>query len=438
MSDPSTDPQRSEISNWKPPANFQAVPSRVRGVSVYSPRPQEKLEDKQKNYICPHCGATTQYDVASGGIACEYCGYQVLINSDQVGKNAGRNEFTLEILDQNAKGWGIKRDVLSCENCGAELSIPATSLTATCPFCASNKVNINPIPSEQLRPRYLIPFTILPDSLHASLSKWLGQGWFYPGDLKTGAMVDKFTGVYLPFWTFGAVVTSDWEADVGYEKQENYYDDNSRSWKARTVIEWRHEKGNTEITVENLLVTGSKKISELLLNKIQPYNLNQLVAYSPDYLAGWQAQSYEIPLDESWDKARITIREKAKTACREDISSSHVKNFAMNADLANETWRLILLPVYIASYAFNQKVYHVMVNGQSGLVAGQKPVEWWKIWLAISAVLLPGILIGLISLPLIAIGGIGILTCSIALILLVIGAVLSVKFYKQAIESEAV
>ena len=72
-----------------------------------------------------------------------------------------------------------------------------------------------------------------------------------------------------------------------------------------------------------------------------------------------------------------------------------------------------------------------------GKVAGQKPVAWWKIWLAIAALLSPGVVLGLISLPLLLAGGAGFFMLILALILFVIGGVVAYKIYQQAILSEA-
>jgi hypothetical protein len=109
----------------------------------------------------------------------------------------------------------------------------------------------------------------------------------------------------------------------------------------------------------------------------------------------------------------------------------------MTADFANETWRYLLLPVYVAAYQFEGKVYQVMVNGQSGLVAGQKPVAWWKIWLAIAAMLAPGFFFGLIGLPGLALGGVGIILLVLGFVLILIGGAASIALYRQAIASEA-
>ena len=78
-----------------------------------------------------------------------------------------------------------------------------------------------------------------------------------------------------------------------------------------------------------------------------------------------------------------------------------------------------------------------MVNGQSGQVAGQKPVAWWKIWLAIAALLAPGSLLALIGLPLLLLGGFGVIPLVLGGILFIVGLVISGIIYKSASDSEA-
>ena len=38
------------------------------------------------------------------------------------------------------------------------------------------------------------------------------------------ARVDRFVGIYLPYWTFSARLDADWEAECGYERTETYTD----------------------------------------------------------------------------------------------------------------------------------------------------------------------------------------------------------------------
>jgi hypothetical protein len=68
---------------------------------------------------------------------------------------------------------------------------------------------------------------------------------------------------------------------------------------------------------------------------------------------------------------------------------------SMNVQLSEETFKHILLPVYISSYMYNNKKYNFYVNGQTGTINGKRPYSFWKIFFAILFVL---ILIFMLSL----------------------------------------
>ncbi len=52
------------------------------------------------------------------------------------------------------------------------------------------------------------------------------------------------------------------------------------------------------------------------------------------------------------------------------------------------TFKHVLLPVYLAAYRFNDKVYQVMVNARTGEVIGDRPYSYWKIGLLLAVVIL--------------------------------------------------
>lgn len=427
----------TQLTGWQPPANFIPVPSTLEGVTVFAPRPEASQADAPVTYQCPNCGATTRFDVAAGGVACESCGYRAPVKSEQVGRQAETFEFTLETLGKSQQGWGVAVQELHCDSCGASIALPENSLTVTCPFCASNKVNVRAAPSDHLRPRVLVPFKVKPEVTRSRAAEWLGKGWYHPKELASSAVIDRFSGIYLPFWTFDASIGAGWKAEVGHERTEHYYDAADKTTKTRVVIDWRWENGRVDLSISDLLISGSSHISRLILERLYPFNLNELVTYTPDFLAGWRAHTYDIPLTTAWEEGKARMRERAKEACYQDIHSGHVRNFSMTADFDDEVWRFILLPVYVAAYKFEEHVFQVMVNGQTGAVAGQKPVAWWKVWTAIAALLAPGILAGLIGLPLLLAGGVGVLPIGIGVILLVIGGFIAFKLYRQALSSEA-
>jgi predicted RNA-binding Zn-ribbon protein involved in translation (DUF1610 family) len=418
---------------WSPPENFIQVNSQVPGVIVYAPKPPETDKDDIKSYTCPNCGANIAYDVSAGGVACEYCGYVAPVPSMTIGKAADEFEFTLETVSQSKQGWGIERQVLHCDSCGGELSIAPGNLTTTCPFCASNQVNVTTSMEETLRPRYLVPFKISREDATQLAADWLGKGWFRPKELNPNAVLRRFNGIYLPFWTFDTAIDARWKAQVGYEKTVRHYNAAQKRWETRKKIDWRWEDGDVYFNVDDLLITGSssRQINHNYLEKIKPYNMGELVAYEPDYLAGWQAQAYQTTLTEAWEDAKRIIREQAKIACHQDIPTHHVRNFSMSADFADESWRYILLPVYLATYRFENEPYQLILNGQTGAVAGQKPVAWWKVWLVIAALLSPGMILGFVGVTLTLLADAGAGAIALGVIAFVIGLILSMLLYQK-------
>jgi DNA-directed RNA polymerase subunit RPC12/RpoP len=424
IASPSPDP-------WQPPSDYMQVESQLEGVQVYAPRPKEDLAAAPKTYTCPNCGQTTRYDVSAGGVVCEYCGYSVAVDAIKVGRRADESEFTVEVMEDASHGWGVSRQVLHCENCGAELAVAPDQLTASCPYCGSNKVNVRQASSDKLRPRFLIPFKVKREDVRKRAAEWLGKGWFHPKDLSANVLLDRFVGVYMPFWTFDARLENNWRAEVGHEHTTH-----DKDGHPHTHIDWSWKDGAVTVNVDDMMITGNSHISHLILSRIHPFDLNALETYSPDFLAGWHAQAYDVTLPAAWDEARARMRERAKDACYGDIHSSHVRNFSMNSDFADEAWRYILLPIYLASYKYEERAFQVMVNGQTGKVAGQKPVSWLKVWLAIAALLSPGLVLGLIGLATLS-SGRGMIPLLAGFGLVIVGLILAVILYRKAVDSEA-
>ncbi len=423
---------------WKPPEGYEEVESSVPGITVFAPvREHSDIREKVKKFECPQCGADTKYNVSTGGVACEHCGYVKAVEAKHEGTSAEQFEFTVETMSEAEQGWGVTRQELHCNNCGAELTLREGEISTKCPFCTSSKVNIQTAKSDTLRPRFLIPFKIKPEDTGVKVKEWLKKGWFHPKELAQSSDVKNFSGIYMPFWTFDADVSSKWEAEVGHEESERYYDSDEKEWKTKTEIHWQWKSGYVTLNLDDILISGSSSTSRVILEKLYPFELKDLVSYNPDFLAGWKAQAYDVTLIKAWEDGKTTIREKAKGACYRDTGSSHIRNFTMTADLSGEKWRYILLPVYISAYMFRNKVYQVMVNGQTGNVAGQRPVIWWQVWALIALMLLPGGLLGLIGLPLLFLGGVGIVPLILGFILLIFGITGSIWIHNYAVNEEA-
>lgn len=414
-----------------PPPNFHEVPSNVSGIEVYAPIPEQTSPQQAVvEFTCPQCGATTAYSVEDGGLKCSHCGYYSPPERKTTGAQASELEFTVETMQDMEHGWGEARKDMECMTCGAITSISEQSLTHTCPFCGSNHVIQKTASQDVLRPRYLIPFQIEAQKCLSIAQEWMGSSWMTPKSLKRVADQALFSGVFLPYWTFDTTATASWRAEVGHTETERYFQDGE--WKTRTVIRWRWESGMVNEKFDDLLVPGTNRLSSLLLNKIKAFQMSQLRPYEAGFLAGFQALSYDRPLDNSWEIARQQMREHTRLACRKQASTPRIRNFSMKLDFGNESWRYILLPIYLAGYRYANQNFQVIINGQSGQIAGQRPVDWKKVWLVVGALLTPGLLLALIGAITLLLGGVGALIGGVGFVLLLIGVVISVVILRQA------
>jgi predicted RNA-binding Zn-ribbon protein involved in translation (DUF1610 family) len=384
------------MQNTFPPPGFVPAPSQVPGIDVYIPDiPHEKRPDLL-DFKCPKCGATIAYSVEVGKLACEYCGYSEALTAQQVGRGAEEFEFTVETIQRSQKGWGDNRREMACQRCGGVVSVPADVIAFSCPFCGSNKVLFREPLEDVLRPHFLIPFKTDPAACRAITQAWLGGSWMVPTGLRNFAP-EKFVPLYIPYWTFDAKANATWKAMVGYEKVDHYIDAQGKRQERRS-IDWRPEAGKVSRDFNDLLVPGTQRLNLGALGRIDSFNLQDLIVYEPRYLAGMNAQAYDFPLEQAWEAGRHIIRERTRTTCLDHIPSPHVRSFSMALDFCDEQWRYILTPLYTAVYLYNDVPYQILINGQSGKIAGQRPISWQKIWLVIAAMLSPGVILGLASL----------------------------------------
>jgi predicted RNA-binding Zn-ribbon protein involved in translation (DUF1610 family) len=378
-----------------PPPGFVPAESAVAGIELFQPAPQAEAHQTVVDFRCPQCAGVTAYCTDEGALTCAFCGYHEEPQAAQVGRGAEQFEFTVETMRRATTGWGEARKELSCHSCGAHTTLSMGMLTHTCPFCASNQVVQIQAPQDALRPRFLIPFAVTLEQCREKVAAWLESSWMTPSGLRTLARAAEFIPIYIPAWTFDARSRASWRAEVGHTQTRTVRVGNRTERRTTTV--WRWESGRVDEFFDDLLVSGTSKLSRLLLEQIKQFDLNGLTAYDASFLAGLQAQAYDVNLEDAWAQARRQMREATRLACRRQASTGKIRNFSMSLDFSEESWRYILLPVYLAVYRYQTRRMQVMINGQNGQIAGQRPVAWGKVALGGAAALSPGFVLALLT-----------------------------------------
>lgn len=357
------------------------------------PLEESPQEAAARTFLCPQCGAEMGWDASRKVLHCDYCGYEEA--PDAVGKivEYDLDEF-LRSGTGKAQGYGSETKSIKCQQCGATTTVEPTVTATECPFCGSNVVLEQETTEDIIQPESLIPFQIDQEVALRKYRAWLGKGIFRPGDLARRAGRGQLYGVYLPFWTFDAEAFSRWRAQAGYYYYvtETYTTtENGRHvTKTRQVrkTRWEPAWGQNAGSYDDVLVYATTSVDQRILEKIYPFNTQEVVAYAPAYLSGWRAEQYQIDLSQGWEIGRRKIHEFERDACIRQIPGDTYRSLQVNTTITDVTFKHMLLPVWIASYPYKGKVYRYMVNGQTGKVEGQKPVSWIRVTIAIAIVLL--------------------------------------------------
>lgn len=352
---------------------------------------------KTKVNMCPTCGGKMGFDPASGVLKCQYCN---TVKEIEIGETEIIENPFHEALADGARSWSdddIK--AVSCKNCGAELIFESHSKAQFCNYCGSSHISEH-APEKTIPPGYLIPFSIDERSAFERFKLWIKKRWFAPNALKTAHQNDRILGTYVPFWTFDTQTFNRYTAERG----DYYYVTKTRTVNGKTETyqerhtRWRHVSGDYNRFFDDVLVSASNKIDEKTLDKIDDFNLDALVSYKSDFLSGFFAERYSIPLEQGWINGKNIIDNNLSAEIRRVIGGDEVRFLKIESHYDDLRYKHILCPVWISSYQFNGKAFNFMINGQTGKVEGDYPKSGVKIGLAILAgILIVGVMYFLIS-----------------------------------------
>jgi hypothetical protein len=74
--------------------------------------------------------------------------------------------------------------------------------------------------------------------------------------------------------------------------------------------------------------------------------------------------------------------------CARDVPGDTHRNLQISSHYQIRTFKHILVPVWLASYTYGSKSFQVVINGYTGKMAGEHPLSWVKITLAVLAVII--------------------------------------------------
>ncbi|TAG10377.1 MAG: zinc ribbon domain-containing protein [Verrucomicrobia bacterium] len=349
-----------------------------------------------RKHPCPDCGGDAEWNAAKQALACPYCGLILPWTPAQNALGASILEHPLDAalakMPNQARGLLLETKSVRCESCQAISQFDPTRAAQRCDFCGSPAIVAVDDLRDAITPESLLPAVVSANHVRDDLRKWYGQRWFAPNKLKRVALTDTVSGIYLPYWTFDAHAAAQWTAEAGHYYYENQTvrDSNGRSATRRVrKVRWEPAAGSLEHFFDDDLVSGSCGVHADLLKKVEPFPTTEdLKAYDPAYVRGWVVERYQVDLNRASQISEEQMEQIVRQLCSQKVPGDTQRNLQVQSHFSGRTFKHILVPVWLVSYNYGAKNFQVVVNGYTGKIAGEHPLSWVKISLAIIAALI--------------------------------------------------
>lgn len=294
---------------------------------------------------------------------------------------------------------------ISCRNCGATTDFEVTVNVLKCAFCGSEQIVAQPSDPNRPTPESILSFVVEEEQARAAYRSWLGNGFFRPGDLAKSASLREIRAVFLPFWAFDARAITQWTAMSGRHRttvrQVQTVVNGQSVVRDQQVQEtdWYPASGGHVGQYTWELVSASKGLEQAWVDAIEPFNFGELRAYDGKFLLGRGAEEAAIDRSQAESVAQGIIQSKEQAECAQLVPGDTHRDLRVSTTLEDVTSRMLFLPVWLAAFAYKQKVYRFVVNGQTGKVTGEAPVSYLKIALVVAAVIIAIlVIVGIASL----------------------------------------
>lgn len=321
-----------------------------------------------KDYKCPACGGAMEFDSKLQKMKCPYCDTILDVEEFEDKTNDTDNASWEEGETDNIR-------VYSCNSCGGEIVAEDTTSAVICPFCGS-KIVVKKQFEGDLKPDYVIPFKLDKKAAKEAYYNHLKEKPFLPRIFKSENHIDEIRGVYVPFWLYNLET----DADITYDAER------TRIWRTGNKEYTEHSQYKAyrqgSIDFKNIPEDGSEKMDDALMESVEPYDFNDAVPFKAAYLAGYMADRYDISAEDRMKRAVDRARAAAEDSFMSTVTGyDYVKKSGSNINIRNSSYKYALYPVWILNTTWKENKYVFAMNGQTGKMVGNLPVDkslFWK------------------------------------------------------------
>ncbi len=344
----------------------------------------------QSEYPCQSCGAKLHFAPGTEALTCPYCGaHQQIATPSKPVVERSFDQALAELAQKPVSSLAAGGHEIECKGCGAITLLAGHA--SSCPFCDSPLVVLIEQDRETIVPDSLLPFKIEGRVAGEKFKEWVTSRWFAPNDLAERAQRATIDGVYLPYYTYDSRTYADYQGSRGeyYYETETFKNAEGKT-ETRQVrkTRWYSASGDVQVDFDDVLVCASTSLPTKLIEGLEPWDLAELRSFESAFLSGFMAERAALDLRGGFETAKQKMAPEIEAAIRRDIGGDEQRISHWSAEYRSVTFKLFLLPMWISSFRYADKVFRFVVNARTGEVSGERPYSTIKIVLAVTALVL--------------------------------------------------
>jgi hypothetical protein len=319
---------------------------------------------------------------------CPFCGTESPYQIDRETGKVVENDLAAALRDlpDERRGWQAERRSVQCQSCRAVMVYEPDRVGQNCEFCGSPAMVAYEEIKSPIRPEGVLPFKVDRHRVRDDIRGWWRRQWFAPGRLATASLVDKVHSMYIPYWTFDAQAHCPWDAEAGhyyYVSVEGRDSKGNRVVRQERRTRWEAASGVVDHFFDDEPVPGTQGLPMALLRQVEPFPTADLVPYDTAFLSGHVVEHYKVVLLDAANASQQQMHRALEQLCARQVPGDTYRNLQIHPVFSGQTFKHILVPIWLLTYMFGRKAYQVLVNGSTGKIAGNRPWSMWKILFAI-------------------------------------------------------
>lgn len=313
-------------------------------------------------YECPNCGGNLKFDITSQQLACSFCDTHMRPYDVDKETDAVETDY-------------FETTVFTCPQCGGEIFSGDNEAASFCSFCGASTILSSRI-SKEKRPQYIIPFKKTKEDCKKAYEKKMRFAFFVPDELKDAKHIESFRGIYMPYWTYQ--LSQNQHVTLNGKKSHRSGD--------YVITDHYHLTGDLNALYLGYSKDASANFYDNLSETLAPFDAKELVKFTPSYLSGFYADTADVEEDVYLEEVMGLAEENSfERICKEpkfkgyDVDSGKNKNnLRSKLGTVCRTTDRTMYPVWFLSYRNKDRVAYAAVNGQTGKVAVDLPIDMKK------------------------------------------------------------